>query len=211
MLFLRDAGDTEVGGFGICPGDPLVVEDIQLVKQTCTWSTVSFDDESVADFFEHQVEQGLRPDQFARVWIHTHPGRSALPSHTDEDTFERVFGNTDWAVMFILACGGQTYARMRQSDQPEETLLETEVDFSLSFPHSDMGQWQQQYDDLVCEALPGRQAEDEFWYLLEDAPAEFLDDSRDVYRLPHDDQLLHAYLEEQAYDDYLLSADIYTI
>jgi hypothetical protein len=85
LLFLRDYGDTEVGGFGICPNHPLLVEDIKLVKQTCTFTTVAFDDESVADFFEDQVEAGLTPEQFARVWIHTHPGASAQPSLTDED------------------------------------------------------------------------------------------------------------------------------
>ena len=32
---------------------------------------------------------------------------------TDEETFARVFGRTDWAVMFILARQGQSYARLR--------------------------------------------------------------------------------------------------
>ena len=48
LLYLRDYGDTEVGGFGICPNHPLLVEDIKLVKQDCTFATVAFDDESVA-------------------------------------------------------------------------------------------------------------------------------------------------------------------
>ena len=37
LLFLRDRGPTEVGGFGIAPPvDLLYVEDIRLVQQTCT-------------------------------------------------------------------------------------------------------------------------------------------------------------------------------
>ena len=38
LLYLRDLGDTEVGGFGISAVDDLLnVEDVQLVRQTCTW------------------------------------------------------------------------------------------------------------------------------------------------------------------------------
>lgn len=103
LLFLRDFGDTEVGGFGICPNHPLLVEDIQLVEQTWAWAFVSFDDESVADFFDDQVNAGLCPEQFGRAWIHTHPGESAQPSTVDERTFTRVFGRANWVVMAILA------------------------------------------------------------------------------------------------------------
>src|SRR5947209_14095353 len=42
-------------------------------------------------------------EQFARLFMHTHPGNSPQPSATDEETFARVFGRCDWAVMFILA------------------------------------------------------------------------------------------------------------
>ena len=62
LLFLRDVGDTEVGGFGICPSstdNPILVEDIELVEQQCTWATVSFDDNSVADLFDDQVSQRI--------------------------------------------------------------------------------------------------------------------------------------------------------
>ena len=58
------------------------------------------------------MEQGHHPEQFARLWIHTHPGSSPHPSGPDEDTFERVFGKCHWAVMFIMARTGQTYARL---------------------------------------------------------------------------------------------------
>jgi hypothetical protein len=50
LRFLRDVGDTEVGGFGISHVDDLLlIEDFQLVKQTCTPVTVEFDDIAVAD------------------------------------------------------------------------------------------------------------------------------------------------------------------
>ena len=109
LLYWRDAGETEIGGFGIAQSDdPLLVTDIQLVEQVCTLATVKFADQAVADYFDQQVDRGLKPTQFARIWVHTHPGKCPEPSFTDEETFERVFGQTDWSVMFILACGGQT-------------------------------------------------------------------------------------------------------
>ena len=38
LLFLRDLGETEVGGFAISSGkDLLYVEDVQLVKQNASW------------------------------------------------------------------------------------------------------------------------------------------------------------------------------
>ena len=38
--------------------DLLLVEDIQLVRQACSGASVAFDDESVADFFDRQVDPG---------------------------------------------------------------------------------------------------------------------------------------------------------
>ena len=151
LLLLRDLGPTEVGGFGVsAPGDLLLVEDVQLVQQQCTPVTVKFDDASVADYFDAQVDQGRTPEQFARLWIHTHPGDSPRPSSTDEETFERCFGGSDWAVMFILARGGQTYARLRFSAGPgSQVVLPVEVDFDQPFPASAQAAWEQEYDLAV--------------------------------------------------------------
>ncbi len=146
LLFLRDYAESEVGGFGICPQEPLLVEDICLVKQSCHYTSVVFEDESVANFFDEQVDRGLQPDQFARVWIHTHPGDCPQPSLTDEGTFDRVFGKSDWAVMFILACGGEWYTRLRFNSGPAaELLLETEIEFETDFPGTDPAAWEREY------------------------------------------------------------------
>jgi len=146
-LFLRDSGETEVGGFGIAASDDLLfVEDVQLVKQTCSWAHVAFDDESVADFFDTQVDYDRKPEQFARLWLHTHPGDCPQPSLTDEETFERVFGRSDWAVMFIIAREGQTYARLRFNVGPGGAIeIPVEVDYSLPFSGSDQDAWEQEY------------------------------------------------------------------
>ena len=146
LVYLRDRGPTEIGGFGVCSGEELLrVDEIQLVDQTCP-VTVKFDDVSVADFFEAQVDRGLRPEQFGRVWVDTHPGESPMPSSTDEETFGRAFGRVDWAVMFILAQGGQTYARLRFNVGPGGSLvIPVEVDYTQPFAGSDWAAWEQEY------------------------------------------------------------------
>lgn len=155
LLYLRDCGDTEVGGFGVAAADDvLLVEDVQLVRQRCTWASVTFDDDSVADFFDRQVDEGLRPDQFARIWVHTHPGDCPRPSMTDESTFDTVFGRCDWAVMFILACSGQCYARLRFNVGPGfEAEVPVAIDYRRPFSGSAVERWQEEYAANV-QVLP---------------------------------------------------------
>ena len=162
LLYLRDLGDTEVGGFGITPAsDLLLVEDVCLVEQLCTFVSVRFDDGAVADFFDTQVDQGRKPAQFARIWVHTHPGNSAQPSGTDEETFARCFGSSDWALMFILARGGEVYARLRFSAGPGgEILVPVLIDYGQAFPASDQPAWKAEYARSV---LP-----EEHWWPVEE-------------------------------------------
>ncbi len=147
LLFMRDYGDTEIGGFGIAASDDLLlVEDVQLVKQVCSWAHVAFDDESVADFFDQQVDARRRPEQFGRIWVHTHPGDCPRPSMTDEETFDRVFGRSDWAVMFILACEGQSYARLRFNVGPRADIeIPVSVDYMRTFGGCDPDSWDCEY------------------------------------------------------------------
>lgn len=158
LLCLRDATDAEVGGFGLSdPDDLLLVRDILLVKQEVSSVSVAFDDAAVADLFEDLVEEGCHPEQFARLWMHTHPGSSPLPSSTDEDTFKRVFGECHWAVMFILARTGHTYARLRFGVGPGgEVAIPVEVDYREPFAASDHALWLEQYRQRVqvVESMP---------------------------------------------------------
>ncbi len=173
MLFLRDYGDTEVGGFGIAPSDDLLfVEDIQLVKQVCSWVHVAFDDESIADFFDREVDANRRPEQFARIWIHTHPGDCPRPSITDEETFQRAFGRADWALMFILAREGQSYTRLRFNVGPgAEIELPVCVDYSRSFLASRPDAWEAEYLTNVhaVQPVPSESAE---WEPVRPSPLE---------------------------------------
>ena len=151
LLRLRDRGDTEVGGFGVSSSqDLLLVEDICLIRQRCSQVTVEFDDGAVADFFDRQVDRGLAPERFARIWIHTHPGNSPHPSATDEDTFARCFGSCDWAVMFILARGGETYARLRFKAGPGGSLdLLVQIAYEQPFGASNWADWDAEYAQSV--------------------------------------------------------------
>jgi proteasome lid subunit RPN8/RPN11 len=132
------------------------VEDVILVQQVCTVVSVAFDDTAVAEFFDEQIDAGRRPEQCGRIWIHTHPGDSAMPSSVDEETFHRVFGRSDWAVMAILACGGQSYARLRFSAGPGgEQQLPVEVDYQRPFPSADHPAWDREYRTCVQQAKSG--------------------------------------------------------
>ena len=150
---MRDATDNEVGGFGITEADDLLfVTDFALVKQKVTAVSVSFEDESVADFFEDQVEAGRVPQQFGRIWLHTHPGNSPEPSMTDENTFARVFGSCDWAIMFIIAQDSRTFARLRFNAGPGgEVKIPVCVDYNCEFDAADFELWTQYYKANVTE------------------------------------------------------------
>ena len=147
LLFFRDRGETEIGGFGITPAEDLLyVEEFIAVRQDVTMVSVAFDDEAVADFFESQVAAGRKPEQFARIWLHTHPGDSPGPSSTDEETFQRVFGGCQWAVMFILGQSGKSYARMMLNVGPGAAVaVPADVDYRRAFGQSDPAAWEAEY------------------------------------------------------------------
>ena len=153
LNYLRDKGDTEVGAFGITLRDsPLTVVDVVMVKQKATCASIKFDDIAVADFFEDQVEAGRQPLQFARIWLHTHPGNCATPSTKDEDTFENAFGRCDWAVMAILANGGDSSARLRYNvGIRAEFEIKMKVDWKLPFFGTDYEAWDEEYDRTLEE------------------------------------------------------------
>lgn len=140
-----------MGGFGIAPADDLLcVEDIRLVRQSCTEITVQFDDHGVADFFDEQIDAGRRPEQVGRIWIHTHPGSCPLPSGIDVETFEHSFGRCDWAVMFILAQSGDCHAELHWRQGGDCRLpMSVEIDYSRPFPASDFAAWQAEYERSV--------------------------------------------------------------
>ncbi|OHB47829.1 MAG: hypothetical protein A2Y10_16350 [Planctomycetes bacterium GWF2_41_51] len=151
LLYFRDKGRTEIGGFGITEtNDLLYITDFITVKQNVTSISVSFDDNAVADFFEAQVDFGRKPQQFARIWCHTHPGDSPEPSLTDEDTFKRVFGHCDWAVMFVLAQDDSAYARLSFNTGPKaQIMLPVRVDYSKEFNGTELPIWEKDFKENI--------------------------------------------------------------
>ena len=156
LQFLCHAGPTEVAGFGLAhPDDPLYLEDILVVRQRCSLAAVALDDGAVADLFDAMADAGIPASRFARIWLHTHPGASVVPSDTDEETFARVFGHCDWAIMAILGRTGRTSARLRFRAGPGAALeMATAVDWAAwpavaaTLPQ-EIADWQRDYDSLV--------------------------------------------------------------
>ena len=148
LLHLRDKSPNEVGGFGIsAPDDLLYVMEFITVRQEVSCVSVKFDDEAVGKFFDEQVDLGRKPEQFARIWLHTHPGDSPEPSSTDQETFARVFGSCQWAVMAIVAQDNSTYARLSFNVGPGgQILIPTEVDYTRDFGPSDRECWDVEYE-----------------------------------------------------------------
>jgi proteasome lid subunit RPN8/RPN11 len=179
LQWLCHAGPTEVGGFGISREDQLLhIEDFIAVKQYTTPVTVRFDDQAVADFYDGMVDRGVPLRQFSRLWIHTHPGSSAEPSGTDEETFVRTFGSCDWAMMFIVSRTGQTYARLSFFGGPGgQVLLPTAVQWSdwpatltkIGSLDLKVAEWRQEFEanvnvvDLV-PPMADEQVSDQDWW-----------------------------------------------
>ena len=157
LLWLRDRGETEIGGFGISASEDLLkVEDFVLVAQQTTAVTVAFDDLAVGDFFDRQIDAGRRPEQCGRIWLHTHPGHDPTPSAVDEETFQRVFGRCDWAVMGIVARNGASYARLQWHVGPGgRQRLGLGVDYAGEFLGSDHAAWGAEYDRCVSPVADG--------------------------------------------------------
>ena len=151
LLFLRDCGDTEVGGFAIsATNDLLLVEDVRLVKQQCTAASVQFTETAVRELFAEPLCDLQRDNHAGRIWIHTHPGECARPSEADEETFARCCSTVSWAVMFIIAASGDTYARLQFNIGPRcSRRLLVDVDYAGEFRQADFAGWKSEYDAKV--------------------------------------------------------------
>jgi hypothetical protein len=59
--------------------------------------------------------------------------------------------------MFIIAKGGQTYARLRFGCGPRaELVVPMAVDWDVPFPAADHAAWEQEYDQCVRSIVPQR-------------------------------------------------------
>jgi hypothetical protein len=155
LTFLCHAASTEVGGFGLSSAaDPLILEDVLIVRQRTSVVSVAFDDEAVADLVDRMVDAGVAPCRCSRIWVHTHPADSASPSHTDEQTFARSFGGQDWSVMLILARGGAFYARLQMTHG-----LKAAVEIPVSVDWPSMPAWLDATSDQMPDLVQRWRAE----------------------------------------------------
>jgi proteasome lid subunit RPN8/RPN11 len=161
MLYFRDRSDNEIGGFGISePDDLLFVRELATIKQEASCASVKFDDEAVSQFFDQQVDLGRRPEQFARIWAHSHPGDCPQPSSVDEETFARVFNKCQWAVMCVVAQNNKTYARISFNVGPGgQVLIPVEVEFACDFGPTDKKLWEAEYQANIKALAVGWQDE----------------------------------------------------
>jgi len=183
LLYFRDRSDNEIGGFGITePDDLLFVREFATVKQEVTGVSVRFDDSAVADFFDQQVDLGRKPEQFARIWLHTHPADCPQPSAVDEETFMRVFGKCHWAIMFILAQNNKTYARISFNIGPGgQVLVPAEVDYSCDFGPTNKQSWETEYQANIKATAFAWQDEG-----VENSKAVSPSKNLDSYAMPYD-------------------------
>lgn len=153
LLYFRDAGNTEVGMYGITPTeDPMLITDVRLVKQECTGATVELDTEDSGKFVERMLDEGLAPWQCQNIWIHTHPGNCPEPSGTDKDNFKKNFSHPNWAVFFILANGGQTWCEVQFNVGPTcRVTCEHSVVYEGNFRGTDKEAWQEEYKKNVTK------------------------------------------------------------
>jgi|GEM_PF-3443349 len=158
-VHMRDMTDNEVGAFGVCEdeNDPLLITELHIPKQEVTSVTVEMDDDSINEMIEDYVDEGLQPNQCGRIWLHTHPDIGATPSGVDEKTFKEVFGEYSWAIMGILAKGGETYARLHIGPQGQAGVgdldinidLTMEVDYTAYYFEGYKEAWDKEYKDNV--------------------------------------------------------------
>lgn len=149
---------TEIAAWGITPTAFDLVEDIRMAKCECTMTSVEFDMADVARLWEELADQGLQPQHFARVWIHTHPGDSAQPSGTDETCMREAMSDPSWATMLILAKGGQVYCRHHFNVGPcgrvEDKLV---IAYHVPFPAADEAArkaWREEFDRYWSKPAP---------------------------------------------------------
>jgi hypothetical protein len=156
VMFLCHDSATEVGGMCISGNqkDPLLVTDFVMPKQSCTTAYTEFDDQAFALYCEDCLDKGLVHGQFDRIWLHFHPKGISGPSGTDENTFTRVFGTKDWAVMAILPKDGTCYARLRVSTPlgSFEELLTVKVDYGSDDER--VKSWRSERDAVVSLFTP---------------------------------------------------------
>lgn len=153
LEFMRDAGDTEVGGLLLFDAPySMRVVDLLMCKQQCSSVTVEFDDIGLALLYDRMFTEEVDARRFVGFWWHTHPGSCAKPSGVDELTFHTKFGSKELAMMFILARGGQTSCRLRSNVGPGLAVeCPVRIDYAGAFGGTNHSAWKEEYEGNVSK------------------------------------------------------------
>ncbi len=154
LLFLRDCGDTEVGGLGIASvADLLYVEDVALVRQVspaCLWpfSMKRWPTFSTGRWTPGQVQQ------FAH--LAAYPSRQLLPAQPDRrrDFYEGFWQKPVGSDVYP-GPRRRSYARLQFNVGPGGGLtIPVAVDYSRSFAGSNHAAWEKEFLENVFTPPP---------------------------------------------------------
>jgi len=120
----------EMSCFGVATrkAEPLRITELYIPQQEVTINSTDMTAEGIADMWGTLTALKLDPIQFARIWIHTHPFKSA-PSVKDFQTCREVFGACDWFVMLIKGNDGFTAYLYSMTGVPVRNELAVGIDY----------------------------------------------------------------------------------
>ena len=154
----KKAGELEMSGFCISsPDDPFLVVDFYTIKQECTGVETLMDDDDFARYMIKMAKAGVDPCRCMRIWVHSHPFSSAVPSPsgTDEDTFkERTGADSEWAIMIILGKGSPFLRLKVKSRLMEEEFfydIDWEIDWTSIVDESIVAEWGAEFKRNIHE------------------------------------------------------------
>jgi hypothetical protein len=121
---------NEVSCFGVAtnPNDLLRVTELYIPQQTVGTGNTDMTADGIAEMYEFLCKEGFEPRQFSRIWIHTHPWKSA-PSEIDYTTCREIFGECNWFVMLIKGNDGFTGYLYITGDMPVRLELDVVIDY----------------------------------------------------------------------------------
>jgi len=130
LKFMASQYPTEVGYMGILNDEKII--DVWMPTQTCNAAHVSFDMEDYNSQIADLTTE-YHPNDVSTIWIHTHPGSSATPSATDEETFSEDFCS-EVTLMIIFAADTDEYCRVAfraSTGQSIQQVCKIKVDWDL--------------------------------------------------------------------------------
>ena len=154
------SGKNEISCFGVAfsQDNLLRVNELYLPKQIVTPSHTDPTEEGIATMYDELGQAKFPPNQFARIWIHTHtftaPNKTgiSLPSPVDFNTCREVFTGCDWFIMLIKGGEEFTCYLYLLGALPVRLVLKVIVDYTdPGFPNKIINDWTTTFNEQVEE------------------------------------------------------------